>query len=317
MCSFIGSAEIKLNRSEYLAYRYRWTLQCGPGKWHHSGKALTDIRWCQSHNVVRHIHDHTDTGTSLLCSHISQNAHMGWHLWAEGWWLIYKSHSKDKVKFICRQMLKFAVKNSRLTNRTLIHVLVAGTSYKASRTGANGTAIKGVSVTHCPLIAGVTHTCIIKVAQQTCRESPEAHMPVINDLEAMTKRGTGVIWQTHTPVFPTGHSQKNDATRSWQVAPLKQTAIAQSSMFSLQSSPVQPLTQTQVWPPMVLKQVPPLWQAFGCMRHSLTSSAQYCPRVVTGHIGSIMLPMIYVYLKFISNMINRAIPVHSGGHWQL
>lgn len=50
-------------------------------------------------------------------------------------------------------------------------------------------------------------------------------------------------------------------------------------MFSLQSSPVQPLTQTQVWPPIVLKQVPPLWQALGCMRHSLTSSAQYCPGI--------------------------------------
>lgn len=72
-------------------------------------------------------------------------------------------------------------KYSRLTNRTLIHVLVAGTSYKASRTGANGAAIKWISVTHCPIVAGVTHTCIIKVAQQTCRKSQEAYKPVIND----------------------------------------------------------------------------------------------------------------------------------------
>lgn len=53
------------------------------------------------------------------------------------------------------------------TNRTLIHVLVAGTSYKAGRTCANGTAIKGVGVAHCPLVARVTYTCIIEVAQQT------------------------------------------------------------------------------------------------------------------------------------------------------
>lgn len=167
--------------------------------------------------------------------------------------------------------------NSSLTNWTFIHVLVTGTSYKASRTGANGAAVKRVGVTHCPFIARVTHTCILKVAQQTYGDAE--HMPVIHNsvTRGEHKRGTNAIWQTHLPVFPTGHSQKKDATRSWQVAPLKQTAMAQSSMFSLQSSPVQPLTQTQVWPPMVLKQVPPLWQAFGCMRHSLTSSAQYCP----------------------------------------
>lgn len=53
------------------------------------------------------------------------------------------------------------------TNRTLIHVLIAGASYKAGRTGANGAAVKGVGVAHCPLVAGVTHTCIVKVAQQT------------------------------------------------------------------------------------------------------------------------------------------------------
>lgn len=111
-------------------------------------------------------------------------------------------------------------------------------------------------------------------------EKAQEYTSQLSTIAANTTSTTEANRQTYIPVFPTGHSQKNDATRSWQVAPLKQTAIAQSSMFSLQSSPVQPLTQTQVWPPIVLKQVPPLWQAFGCMRHSLTSSAQYCPKVV-------------------------------------
>lgn len=53
------------------------------------------------------------------------------------------------------------------TDRTLIHVLVAGTSYKAGGTCANGAAIQGVGVAHRPLVARVTHTCIIEVAQQT------------------------------------------------------------------------------------------------------------------------------------------------------
>lgn len=76
--------------------------------------------------------------------------------------------------------------NSRLTDRTLIHVLVAGTAYEASRTGANGTAVEGVGITNCALVAGVTHTCIIKVAKQTCGDSAERkHMPVINNLAAI------------------------------------------------------------------------------------------------------------------------------------
>lgn len=61
-------------------------------------------------------------------------------------------------------------KTGRLTNGTLIHVLVASTSYKASRTGANGTTIKRVGVTHGAFIARVTDTGIIQVAQQTCGE---------------------------------------------------------------------------------------------------------------------------------------------------
>lgn len=43
-----------------------------------------------------------------------------------------------------------------------------------------------------------------------------------------------------------------------QVAPLKQAARAQSSMFSEQSGPAQPLTQMQEKPPKVLVQVAPL-----------------------------------------------------------
>lgn len=173
-------------------------------------------------------------------------------------------------------------KTGRLTNGTLIHVLVASTSYKASGTGANGTTIKRVGVTNGAFIARVTNAGIIQVAQQTCVEiktksigkklatSPnvpfptkkqqvQCSFPIVNHgfsqscgasncyrdqssaaTESLRPRATNL------PVFPTGHSQKKDATRSWQVAPLKQTAMAQSSMFSLQSSPVQPLTQTQV-----------------------------------------------------------------------
>lgn len=54
---------------------------------------------------------------------------------------------------------------STLTDGTLVHVLVASAPYKASRTGANGAAIKRVGVTHCAFVAGVTDTRVIEVAQ--------------------------------------------------------------------------------------------------------------------------------------------------------
>lgn len=62
-------------------------------------------------------------------------------------------------------------KSSTLTNGALIHVLVASASYKASGTGANGTAVKRVGVTHSAFVARVTDTGIIQVAQQTCGET--------------------------------------------------------------------------------------------------------------------------------------------------
>lgn len=49
----------------------------------------------------------------------------------------------------------------------------------------------------------------------------------------------------HAPALPSGHMQEKEATRSMQVDPGVQEAKAQSSMFSLQSSPLQPLTHTQ------------------------------------------------------------------------
>lgn len=48
-----------------------------------------------------------------------------------------------------------------------------------------------------------------------------------------------------SPAFPSGQMQENEATRSMQVDPLAQEAVKQSSMFLLQSSPLQPFTQTQ------------------------------------------------------------------------
>ena len=54
-----------------------------------------------------------------------------------------------------------------LTNGALIHVLVAGPSHKASRAGANGSAIQGVGVADRPLVTGVTNTGVIEVAQKT------------------------------------------------------------------------------------------------------------------------------------------------------
>lgn len=80
--------------------------------------------------------------------------------------------------------------NSRLTNRTLIHVLVAGTSHKAGRTGADSAAIKGVGITNRTLVARVTHTCIVEVAQQTCEDSAKRiHMTVINNQAAIHHPG--------------------------------------------------------------------------------------------------------------------------------
>lgn len=49
---------------------------------------------------------------------------------------------------------------------------------------------------------------------------------------------------TGLPVFPWGQRQTNDATRSIQVEPGLHAAVAQSSMFSEQSAPLQPLTHT-------------------------------------------------------------------------
>lgn len=100
--------------------------------------------------------------------------------------------------------------------------------------------------------------------------------------------------QTDVPVRPCGHSQKKDATLSWQVAPCEQAALAQSSMFSLQSSPVQPFTHTQWKPPMVLWHVPPFWQAFGESSHSSTSSVQYWPER-GGRQGSHVKCMLNIY----------------------
>lgn len=60
---------------------------------------------------------------------------------------------------------------SKFTNGTFIHVLVAGSTNKASRAGADGAAVQRVSVTHCPLITGVTDTSIIQMTEQTCRNS--------------------------------------------------------------------------------------------------------------------------------------------------
>lgn len=52
------------------------------------------------------------------------------------------------------------------TDRTLVHVLVAGASDKASRTCANGAAIEWVGVAHRPLVAGVADTGVVEVAQK-------------------------------------------------------------------------------------------------------------------------------------------------------
>lgn len=94
------------------------------------------------------------------------------------------------------------------------------------------------------------------------------------------------------PAFPSGHKQEKEATRSMQVEPLVQEAEAQSSMFSLQSAPVQPLTHTQRQLPLLLVQVPPFWQALGCSRHSSTSSVQNCP--FGGRRRSARLGLLYL-----------------------
>lgn len=156
------------NKSEYLACRYRWTRQCGPSKLHHSGRALKGIHWCQSHSVVQHIPDHTDTGKSPPCSHISQNAHMGLHLLVKAEEQYMKCTHCNMWHKVNDYSIKKMLGKWCLTNWTFIHVLIAGTSHKTSRTGTNGTAIKRVGVTYCTLVAWITHTCIIKVTQQTC-----------------------------------------------------------------------------------------------------------------------------------------------------
>lgn len=116
----------------------------------------------------QHNRDHTGTGRSLLCWHISQNAHMDWHLWIKRLKRSWTVHITHALIMVVKEKKKR--NNNRLTNRALIHVLVASTAYKASRTGANGTTIQRVGVTDCTFVARITDTCIIKVAQQTCGE---------------------------------------------------------------------------------------------------------------------------------------------------
>lgn len=81
-----------------------------------------------------------------------------------------------------------------------------------------------------------------------------------------------------TPVRPGGQRQEKAPTRSTQVAPGAQVAAAQSSRFSSQRVPPQPLTHTQWKPPAAFRQVPPFWQRgarWGA--HSSTSSEQSRP----------------------------------------
>lgn len=54
------------------------------------------------------------------------------------------------------------------SNGALIHVLVTGSSHKASGTGADGPTVQRVSVTHRTFVTGVTDTGIIQMTQQTC-----------------------------------------------------------------------------------------------------------------------------------------------------
>lgn len=61
----------------------------------------------------------------------------------------------------------------KLTNGTLVHVLVTGPTDEASWACADGTAVQRVGVTHCTFVAGVTDTGIIQVAKQTCRKKSE------------------------------------------------------------------------------------------------------------------------------------------------
>lgn len=49
--------------------------------------------------------------------------------------------------------------------------MVAGSTNKASRAGADGAAVQRVSVTHGTLITGVADTSIIQMTEQTCRDS--------------------------------------------------------------------------------------------------------------------------------------------------
>lgn len=64
------------------------------------------------------------------------------------------------------------------------------------------------------------------------------HFRVFSDIKC--------LWfvTTSLPVFPWGQRQTKDATRSMHVEPGLQAAVAQSSMFSEQSGPLQPLTHT-------------------------------------------------------------------------
>ena len=99
-------------------------------------------------------------------------------------------------------------------------------------------------------------------------------------VERSTHKHTHTLYtheHTHkfSPVRPGWHTQMNDATLSWQVDPCAQAASWQSSMFSLQSSPVQPFTHLQYVSPNVFTHVPPFWHP---PRELQSVSVQYWPR---------------------------------------
>lgn len=173
----------------------------------------------------------------------------------------------------------------RLTQLALVQVLVAGGARVAGLAQAERGARQGVGAALGFPVARLAQAPVLQVTQEACGAGERGRGAGEGGEKALSGPW-GLLWRPlpqprplgPAPVRPGGQRQEKAPTRSMQVAPGAQVAAAQSSRFSSQLVPPQPLTHTQWKPPAALRQVPPFlqrgprWAA-----HSSTSSEQSRP----------------------------------------
>lgn len=157
-----------------------------------------------------------------------------------------------------------------LTHLTLVQVLVAGGPCVARLTHAECGAAQGVGAALGFLMAWLTQTHVLHVAQEAwragwvrCSEAARSSQALSWGFCHLASPPSASLSLCVTPVRPGGQRQEKEPTRSRQVDPGAQVAATQSSRFSSQPAPPQPLTHTQWKSPAEFWQVPPFLQRGG------------------------------------------------------